>query len=104
MDLLSKTKLESAPEILCKGIPINIQLLLKYSLGLKFEQEPDYDYIKQLLFGIGDEYKFTFDGIYDWDKLKIPYKIDIKENAKTKVVKEEELYDKHLNSGIPISK
>ena len=36
-------------EILCNGLPEEIKLFLSYTKNLKFEEEPDYNYLKNLL-------------------------------------------------------
>ena len=37
-------------EELCKGIPIEMMVYMKYVNDLKFEENPDYDYLKTLFF------------------------------------------------------
>lgn len=41
-------------------------LIFKYCRTLSFEQEPDYEYIKQLLKDIAVHYFFKFDYDFEW--------------------------------------
>lgn len=53
-------------DILCKGFPSELATFLNYAKGLKFEQKPDYKYLKSLLNSAKDKNKITTDYIYDW--------------------------------------
>lgn len=59
-------KTVTTPESLCKGFPHQLKNLLRYCRGLKFEETPNYKYIKDSLYEIATENEFTFDNIFDW--------------------------------------
>eukprot|EP00826_Nyctotherus_ovalis_P035759 TRINITY_DN3098_c0_g1_i4.p1 TRINITY_DN3098_c0_g1~~TRINITY_DN3098_c0_g1_i4.p1 ORF type:complete len:251 (-),score=34.05 TRINITY_DN3098_c0_g1_i4:60-812(-) len=63
-------KTVTPPESLCKGFPGQLKNLLRYCRGLKFEETPNYKYIKDTLYEIAVENSFTFDIIFDWTVTK----------------------------------
>ena len=46
--ILYKKKNSSTPEIICKGLPEEFAEFVRYTRNLKFEQRPNYDYLKNL--------------------------------------------------------
>lgn len=58
-------KVATSVETLCKGYPLGFVTYLKYCKNLKFEDRPDYNYLrrnfKELFFKCGYEYDFVFD-------------------------------------------
>eukprot|EP00826_Nyctotherus_ovalis_P007690 TRINITY_DN1195_c0_g1_i1.p1 TRINITY_DN1195_c0_g1~~TRINITY_DN1195_c0_g1_i1.p1 ORF type:complete len:204 (+),score=73.00 TRINITY_DN1195_c0_g1_i1:635-1246(+) len=63
---IMEVKVTTIPEVLCKGFPKQISRLLKYCRSLKFEEIPNYRYIKKLLREVGEENSFAFDNVFDW--------------------------------------
>lgn len=62
-------KMKELPEIelMCKSLPPQFCLYMCYVRNLKFDQEPDYDYIEQLIKEIADQNAFRLDdNIFDW--------------------------------------
>ena len=56
-------------EILCRGLPKEVLEYMKYAKNLKFEQEPDYKYLKNLFHIILNKNKTSFDKyILSWCK------------------------------------
>ncbi|XP_042543037.1 casein kinase I-like [Dipodomys spectabilis] len=67
---ISEKKMSTPVEVLCKGCPAEFAMYLNYCRGLRFEETPDYVYLRQL-FGIlfrtlNHQYDYTF----DWTILK----------------------------------
>lgn len=56
----------SLEEELCKGFPHEFIDYINYTRNLKFEEKPDYDYLKKLLYNVLDKNKYEFDFWYDW--------------------------------------
>ncbi|CAF4161064.1 unnamed protein product, partial [Adineta steineri] len=67
---ISEKKMATPIEILCKGFPTEFAMYFNYCRGLRFEEAPDYMYLRQLfriLFRtLNHEYDYTF----DWTMLK----------------------------------
>jgi serine/threonine protein kinase len=52
---------------LCKGFPSQFITYLKYCRELKFEDQPDYNYVRKLFHDLFAQQGFKWDYIYDWD-------------------------------------
>ncbi|XP_053435865.1 casein kinase I-like [Nycticebus coucang] len=67
---ISEKKMSAPVEVLCKGFPAEFAMYLNYYHGLRFEEAPDYMYLRKLfciLFRIlNHQYDYTF----DWTMLK----------------------------------
>ncbi|EFC43950.1 predicted protein [Naegleria gruberi] len=50
---------------LCKGLPIEFATYLNYTRGLKFFQEPDYLYLRNLFLNLFVRERYSLD--YEWD-------------------------------------
>ena len=84
---------------LCEGLPEEFKELIKYSRELKFEQEPDYDYLSELLKKVSEKNRIDIDKVkYDWIIKKEEELKKKEENGKDKVQdnkKEEENKEKN---------
>jgi len=67
---ISEKKMSTPVDILCRGFPAEFAMYINYTKGLRFEESPDYMYLRQLfriLFGtLNHRYDYTF----DWTMLK----------------------------------
>lgn len=67
---ISEKKMSTPVEVLCKSVPAEFAMYLNYARGLRFDEPPDYVYLRQLfriLFRtLNHQYDFTF----DWTLLK----------------------------------
>ena len=59
--LKPKKKLKMPVDVLCKGHPIEFSMYINYCRGLRFEEEPDYVYLKQLFKGVFKQKGFKRD-------------------------------------------
>ena len=66
-DILSKKK-KIATEKLCKDCPIEFSMYLNYCKGLRFEEDPDYDYLRRLFRNLAKKKKIEYDWIFDWSQ------------------------------------
>jgi casein kinase 1 len=68
-DKIMEKKLSTSLETLCKGAPAEFVNYLNYTRSLRFEDKPDYAYLrrgfKDLFFREG----FQYDSVYDWTVL-----------------------------------
>ena len=67
--ILEKKKMVNSKE-LCIGLPNQFYLFVDYCRQLKFDEEPNYEYLKGLLIEIMNNNSFGFDYIYDWSDKK----------------------------------
>lgn len=63
-------KLATPFKLLCKGFPREFCMYLEYCRQLRFEDKPDYAYLKQLFRDVMHNENYKNDGLYDWVKRK----------------------------------
>ena len=56
------------PEIICKGLPEEFEILLKYSRELKFEEEPDYSSIQMMFKNLLESFGDDLDKKFFWEE------------------------------------
>ena len=71
---IKEIKKQTTPEQLCNGLPMQFKDYLNYTINLKYEEEPNYDYLKNLFISVLEQKGHKFDFFYDWNKGK-QYKI-----------------------------
>ena len=59
-------KISTPAQFLAKGFPNELAAFINYAKELKFEEKPDYKYLKGLLTTARKSNKIEMDGIYDW--------------------------------------
>ena len=72
-DKISEKKMSTPVEMLCKGYPGEFAMYLNYCKGLRFEDEPDYMYLRQLyriLNRTVNQHDKAYDYVFDWTLLK----------------------------------
>ncbi|MES1919936.1 hypothetical protein MHBO_001680 [Bonamia ostreae] len=57
---------------LCKGVPDVFGKLLHYARGLRFDENPDYRYLRRMFMDVFCRHGFTSDGRFDWISEKAP--------------------------------
>lgn len=65
--MIMDMKLGLTPEQLCRDMPCEIAAMLSYAKNLRFEESPDYNYMKTQLTRISEKEGFTFDNKFDWN-------------------------------------
>lgn len=63
-------KIASPIDVLCKGFPDEFASFINYTRDLKFDDRPDYAYLRRLLKSIADKEKFELDFMFDWVMMK----------------------------------
>ena len=64
---IMEIKRDTAPNILCRGLPTEFERYVSYTRNLEYEQDPDYDMLKQLFLKVLTDEGYSFDHYYDWD-------------------------------------
>ncbi|RWS01323.1 casein kinase I isoform delta-A-like protein [Dinothrombium tinctorium] len=67
---ISEKKMSTPIEELCAGFPPEFATYLNYCRTLRFEEKPDYSYLRQLLRNLFHRQGFTYDYVFDWNLLK----------------------------------
>lgn len=53
-------------EMLCRGLPVEFSTLLNYTHSLRFEDKPDYSFLRKLFRELFLREKYELDFLYDW--------------------------------------
>lgn len=67
---ISEKKMTTSIESLCKGYPAEFAMYLNYCRGLRFEEMPDYMYLRQLFRILFRTLNHQYDYMFDWTLLK----------------------------------
>ncbi|KAL3314123.1 hypothetical protein Ciccas_007268 [Cichlidogyrus casuarinus] len=68
---ISQKKQETTVDSLCHGFPSEFVTYLKFARALRFEDRPDYGYLRGLFKTLFQRHSFQFDYVYDWHR-KLP--------------------------------
>ena len=67
---IKEKKMSISEEALCKGLPMEFLLYLKYCRSLGFCERPDYKYLRRLFKDLSERLDYQYDNKYDWTILK----------------------------------
>jgi len=65
-DKISEKKMATPVEVLCNGYPMEFTTYLNYCRALRFEDKPDYSYLRQIFRNLFHREGYTYDYIFDW--------------------------------------
>ncbi|XVF21555.1 hypothetical protein REPUB_Repub12eG0099800 [Reevesia pubescens] len=71
-DTISEKKVSTPIEVLCKSYPSEFVSYFHYCRSLRFEDKPDYSYLKRLFRDLFIREGYQFDYVFDWTVLKYP--------------------------------
>ncbi|MFS7888761.1 putative protein kinase CK1-CK1 family [Helianthus anomalus] len=71
-DRISEKKMLTPVEVLCKSYPSEFTSYFHYCRSLRFEDKPDYSYLKRLFRDLFIREGYQFDYVFDWTVLKYP--------------------------------
>jgi len=102
-DKIMEKKLGTPIEILCKGFPNEFVTYLSYCRNLKFEDKPDYNYLKNLFKDLFTKSGFELDYQYDWNVMSRKKKdekkeVEGQEEGKNRIQKSEKKQSKRKKS------
>lgn len=64
---IMECKMSTRVEALCKGLPNEFVVFLHYAKALKFEEQPNYSYLKELFLGLASREGIAVDDRFDWN-------------------------------------
>ncbi|XP_057468214.1 casein kinase 1-like protein 12 [Actinidia eriantha] len=67
---ISERKVSTSIEALCRGYPTEFASYFHYCRSLRFDDKPDYSYLKRLFRDLFIREGFQFDYVFDWTILK----------------------------------
>ncbi|KNZ61899.1 uncharacterized protein VP01_1340g2 [Puccinia sorghi] len=65
-DRIMEKKMTTPTEFLCRGFPKEFAIYLNYSRSLRFDDKPDYAYLRKLFRDLFVREGFTYDYVFDW--------------------------------------
>jgi casein kinase 1 len=65
-DRIMEKKMSTPIEVLCKGYPTEFVTYLNYCRSLRFEDRPDYAYLRRFLKDLFFRENYQYDFIFDW--------------------------------------
>lgn len=65
-DRISEKKMSTSIDTLCKGFPPEFGLYLTYSRSMRFEDKPDYQYLRKLFRDLFVREGYQMDYVFDW--------------------------------------
>ncbi|XP_008789426.1 casein kinase 1-like isoform X2 [Phoenix dactylifera] len=71
-DKISEKKMLTPVEVLCKSYPSEFISYFQYCRSLRFDDKPDYSYLKRLFRDLFIREGYQFDYVFDWTMLKYP--------------------------------
>ncbi|CAK6446333.1 unnamed protein product [Pipistrellus nathusii] len=63
---IREKKMSTPVEVLCEGFPAEFAMYLNYCRGLRFEDAPDYTYLRQLFHVLFRTLNHQYDYAFDW--------------------------------------
>jgi casein kinase 1 len=63
---IMQCKLDTSTATLCQGFPPEIATYMNYCKNLRFEERPDYSYLKRMLKDLFFRENYQYDYIFDW--------------------------------------
>lgn len=55
-------------EKMCDGCPIEFNMFLNYSRGLRYDEVPDYEYLRKMFKDLAKKHGIEYDWKFDWLK------------------------------------
>lgn len=65
-DRIMEKKMTTPTEFLCRGFPNEFAIYLNYTRSLRFDDKPDYSYLRKLFRDLFVREGFQYDYVFDW--------------------------------------
>jgi casein kinase I homolog HRR25 len=69
-DRIMEKKMTTSTEALCRGFPNEFAIYLNYTRSLRFDDKPDYAYLRKLFRDLFVREGFQYDYVFDWTIFK----------------------------------
>ncbi|KAG6878309.1 casein kinase I [Termitomyces sp. T159_Od127] len=88
-DRIMEKKMTTPTDLLCRGFPNEFGIFLNYTRALRFDDKPDYSYLRKLFRDLFVREGYQYDYVFDWS-VQRNAQDETKPSARRKVVQEEE--------------
>lgn len=68
-EAIAEKKLSTPIHVLCQSCPVEFQMFLQYTRGLKFDETPDYSYLRMLFRVLLNSLGYEMDHVFDWTQI-----------------------------------
>ncbi|XP_057311777.1 casein kinase I-like [Hydractinia symbiolongicarpus] len=68
---ISEKKMSTSIEQLCRSYPPEFATYLNYCRALRFDDKPDYSFLRQIFRSLFHRQGYTYDYIFDWNLLRV---------------------------------
>lgn len=92
---ISEKKMSTPIEVLCKGFPTEFATYVNYCRSLRFDDKPDYAYLRQLFRNLFHRHGYAYDYIFDWNLLKINGREDTSAERPRDRERDRDVTDRH---------
>jgi casein kinase I homolog HRR25 len=99
-DRIMEKKMTTPTEVLCRGFPNEFAIYLNYTRSLRFDDKPDYSYLRKIFRDLFVREGFQYDYVFDWTVYKYQKNAAIQQAAK-EPEKEGEAQPKGSTSRVP---
>ena len=91
-DRIMEKKMTTPTEVLCRGFPNEFAIYLNYTRSLRFDDKPDYSYLRKIFRDLFVREGFQYDYVFDWTVYKYQKNAQAiaASNNQTAVLEEEE--------------
>ncbi|KAI8826963.1 kinase-like domain-containing protein [Fimicolochytrium jonesii] len=69
-DRIMEKKMTTPTEVLCRGFPNEFSMYLNYTRSLRFDDKPDYSYLRKLFRDLFVREGYQYDYVFDWTVVK----------------------------------
>ncbi|KAI9822193.1 MAG: serine/threonine protein kinase [Phylliscum demangeonii] len=69
-DRIMEKKMTTPTEVLCRGFPNEFAVYLNYTRSLRFDDKPDYSYLRKIFRDLFVREGFQYDYVFDWTVYK----------------------------------
>ncbi|KAF9580913.1 serine/threonine protein kinase [Lunasporangiospora selenospora] len=89
-DRIMEKKMTTSTDILCRGYPQEFAIYLNYVRSLRFDDKPDYSYLRKLFRDLFVREGFQYDYVFDWTIYKYE-----KENSRNQQMQAQQQVQQH---------
>jgi casein kinase I family protein HRR25 len=69
-DRIMEKKMTTSADFLCRGLPQEFAIFINYTRNLRFDDKPDYSYLRKLFRDLFVREGLAYDYVYDWTIFK----------------------------------
>src|SRR5947199_2566253 len=69
-DRIMEKKMTTPTQVLCRGFPNEFAIYLNYTRSLRFDDKPDYSYLRKIFRDLFVRESFQYDYVFDWTVYK----------------------------------